>query len=120
MAGTTYSSLAVVMSDSAPIDENEDLSELLRTAQRQLSREPNAMAFATAEVRAILDRVEAATPGGAPLHAQLDTVRKWLGAFDRPADHERLGGTAHLRAHVATQLRLAIAALEDYQDTQRR
>ena len=114
-----YSGLAMAMSDSAPIDQNDDLPELLRIAERELSREPNAIALATAEVRGILDRVEAATPGGAPLHAQLDTVRKWLGALDRPTDHERLGGTTHLRAHVATQLRLAVGALEDYQRTRR-
>lgn len=107
------------MSDSVPIDQPDGLIELLREAERELGREPNATTFATAEVRAILDRVETATPGGAPLHAQLDTVRKWLGAFDRPADHERFGGSAHLRAHVATQLRLAIGALEDYERARR-
>lgn len=105
------------MSESAPIDQSDDLLDLLRAAERELSREPNAVTFRTAEVRATLDRVEAATPGGAPLHAQLDTVRKWLGALDRPADHERFGGTAHLRAHVSTQLRLAVGALEDYRRT---
>ena len=102
------------MSDSASIDRGDDLLDVLRVAEHELSREPNAVTFPTAEVRATLDRVEAATPGGAPLHAQLDTVRKWLGALDQPADHKRFGGTAHLRAHVATQLRLAIGALEDY------
>jgi hypothetical protein len=107
------------MSDSVPNDQSDDLPELLRTAERELSREPNGCAIVTAEVRAILERVEAATPGGAPLHAHLDTIRKWLGAFDRPADHERFGGTTHLRAHLATQLRLAVGALEDYQRTRR-
>jgi hypothetical protein len=107
------------MSDSVPNDLGDDLGDQLRTAERELGREPNAVTFRTAEVRATLDRVEAATPGGAPLHAQLDTVRKWLGALDQPAEHDRFGGTAHLRTHVATQLRLAIGALEDYQRTRR-
>jgi hypothetical protein len=102
------------MSESAPTDRGGDLLGALRAAERELSREPNAITFRTAEFRATLDRVEAATPGGAPLHAQLDAVRKWLAALDHPADQERFGGTAHLRAHVATQLRLAAAALEDY------
>jgi hypothetical protein len=105
------------MSESAPIDRGDALLDLLRAVERELSREPNAITFRMAEVRATLDRVEAATPGGAPLHAQLDTVRKWLAALDHPADHERFGGTAHLRAHVATQLRLAVGALEDYRRT---
>ena len=107
------------MSDSVPIDKSDGLIDLLRAAEGELSGEPNAVTFRSADVGAILDRVEAATPGGAPLHAQLDTVRKWLGALDHPADHERFGGTAHLRAHVATQLRLAVGALEDYERTRR-
>lgn len=107
------------MSESASIDRGHNLLDLLRAAERELGREPNAVTFRTAEVRATLDRVEAATPGGAPLHAQLDTVRKWLGALDQPAEHERFGGTAHVRAHVATQLRLALGALEDYQRARR-
>ena len=66
-------------------------------------------------VRAVLDRIEAATPGGAPLHAQLDNVRKWLGAFERPDDHQRFGGAEHLREYVVTQIRIAHGALEDYE-----
>jgi hypothetical protein len=113
-AGTRYSSLAVAMSDSVPIDKSDGLIDLLRAAEAELSGEPNAVTFRSADLGATLDRVEAATPGGAPLHAQLDTVRKWFGALEQSADHKRFGGTAHLRAHVATQLRLAIGALEDY------
>ena len=109
----------VAMSDSIPNDLGADFRDQLLTAERELSQEPNAPAGALAKVRAILDRVEVATPGGVPLHAQLDTVRKWLDALDRPADHERFGGTRHLRAHVATQLRLAVGALDDYQRTRR-
>ena len=108
----------VAMSDSVPNDRAEDLRDQLRSAERELSREP-AVTFRSAALCAILDAVESATPGGAPLHTQLDTVRKWLGALDRPADHEHFGGTAHIRAHVATQLRLAIGALEDYRRAHR-
>jgi hypothetical protein len=50
--------------------------ELLRAAERELSPERNVRAIATADVRGILGLVEAATRGGASLHAQLDTVRK--------------------------------------------
>ena len=67
------------------------------------------------QIRSALDRVEAATAGGAPLHAQLDNVRKWLDALERPGDHDRFGGAEHLRAYVLTQLRLALGALEDYE-----
>jgi hypothetical protein len=67
------------------------------------------------DIRSVLDRVEAATPGAAPLHAQLDTVRRWLPALEEPAEHERFGGVGHLRQHVLLQVRLARGALEDYQ-----
>ena len=78
--------------------------------------EPNGLhAMSVEDIRSVLDRVEAATPGGAPLHAQLDTVRRWLRALQEPADHHRFGGVAHLREHVLLQVRLARGALEDYQ-----
>jgi hypothetical protein len=98
-----------------PRDETLDGLELLRNAERLLVTAPNAFgAEGAAEIRSILTRVEAATPGGAPLHAQLDNVRKWLGALERPEDHVRFGGAAHLRDYLLTQLRLAGGALEDY------
>jgi hypothetical protein len=88
---------------------------LLRAAEQSLATSPNGSEARTIhDIRSVLDRVEAATPGGAPLHAQLDTVRKWLGALERPEDHDRFGGAAHLRGYLLTQLRLAGGALEDY------
>ena len=102
------------MGDAWPSDRRDDLLDLLRDAERALPSEPNAGTSRTAEVRATLDRVEAATPGGAPLHSQLDAVRKWLRVLEEPEQHGRFGGTAHLRQHVLTQLRLAAGALADY------
>jgi len=88
---------------------------LLGAAEASVAAAPNAPDARTIDdVRSVLDRVEAATPAGAPLHAQLDNVRKWLGALERPEDHDRFGGTAHLRGYLLTQLRLAGGALEDY------
>lgn len=95
--------LAVAMSDSAPVDRTDDVLDLLPTAEHAFDRPPVAARFRAAEVRATLDRIEAATPGEAPLHAHLDAVRKWLGALDRPDDHDRFGGAQHLHAHVAAQ-----------------
>lgn len=96
-------------------EQTAELLELLRVAERRLLAEPNDFdAGRSAEIRSTLARVEAATPGGAPLHAQLDNVRKWLDALDRPADYARFGGAAHLRGYVLTQVRLAQGALEDY------
>jgi hypothetical protein len=106
------------MSDSAAIDRTK-LIDTVNATVNTLSAAPNAAAFPTDALRSMLDRIEAATPGGVPLHTQLDTVRKWLGALDRPAEHDRFGGLAHLRAHVATQLRIVVGALEDYQRAQK-
>jgi hypothetical protein len=92
-----------------------DALQLLRAAERGLLEGPNELGpERAAEIRSALSRVEAATPGGAPLHAQLDNVRKWLAALERPEDHDRFGGAAHLRGYLLTQLRLAGGALEDY------
>jgi hypothetical protein len=106
------------MSKSTPDPPRERTApflELLRASERMLAAGPNDFdAERAAEIRATLARVEAATPGGAPLHAQLDNVRKWLGVLERPDDHDRFGGTDHLRGHLLTQLRLAGGALEDY------
>jgi hypothetical protein len=90
-------------------------TELLGALQRAKQALLENSATAGVLIRTTLDRVEAATPGGAPLHAQLDNVRKWLDALDRPEDHGRFGGANHLRQHVLTQLRLALGALQDYQ-----
>ena len=98
------------------------LGRNVRAGERSTGRhETHALTHiaSTAEIRAILDRGESGTPGGAPLHAQLDAVRTWLGALDRPDDQDRFGGAAHLHAHVTTQLRLVVGALEDYQRTRR-
>ena len=104
------------MSDVSPAEPIGPLLELLRAAERMITAEPNESGVSdAARIRATLSRVESGTPGGAPLHAQLDNVRKWLDALDSPADHERFGGIAHLRGYVLTQLRLAAGALEDYQ-----
>jgi hypothetical protein len=98
-----------------PPDETADVLELLRNAERLLVAGPNDFSpEGSAELRSTLTRVEAATPGGAPLHAQLDTVRKWLSVLERPEEHGRFGGTDHLRGYLLTQFRLAGGALEDY------
>jgi hypothetical protein len=102
------------MADDWPSDGRDDLLDLLGEAERAVASEPNAVTSRLAEVRATLDRVEAATPGGAPLHSQLDVVRKWIRVLEQPGEHGRFGGTTHLRQHVLTQLRLAAGALADY------
>ena len=97
-----------------PAPQRIALADLLDELRRSEQALVTHAADAGPRIRAALDKVESATPGGAPLHAQLDTVRKWLAALDRPEDHERFGGVAHLHGYVLTQLRLAIGALEDY------
>lgn len=94
-----------------PSTNPSDLIEQLRRAERAFERDMST----AADVRTVLSRVESGTPDGAPLHAQLDNVRKWLDALERPQDHARFGGPDHLRDYVLTQLRLALGALEDYQ-----
>ena len=96
--------------DPHQIDSADLLDELQRCERALVTNETDA----APRIRVALERVESATPGGAPLHAQLDNVRKWLDAFERPEDHERFGGANHLRDYVLTQLRLALGALEDY------
>jgi hypothetical protein len=104
------------MSDDVPSsDRRGDLIALIEAAERALAAEPNdGNSAAAADIRALMARVEDATPGGAPLHAQIDATRKWLGLLEQPADHERFGGTAHIRDYVITQLRLTRGAVEDY------
>ena len=96
--------------DRQRIDPADLLDELRRSEQALVTNTPDA----PTQIRTALDRVESATPGGAPLHSQLDNVRKWLDALERPEDHNRFGGATHLHAYVLTQLRLALGALEDY------
>jgi hypothetical protein len=101
------------MADDRPA--RDDLVGVLRAAADALAIAPNDRPFRdTLGIRASLDHVEAATAGGAPLHAQLDTVRKWLDVLDQTVQHERFGGEAHLRAHIITQLQVAARALEDF------
>jgi hypothetical protein len=94
-----------------------DLSMLtagLEEVARAIASPNDAPEEAARRLREVVGRVEAATPGGAPLHSRLDNVRRWLGALENPTDHDRFGGTEHLRDHLALQIRLAVAALEDY------
>jgi hypothetical protein len=93
----------------------------LRELTASLARAAGGMASpnedrgsAAQRLRTVVAEVEASTPGGAPLHAQLDHVRRWLDALERPTDHARFGGAARLQEHLALQIRLATAALEDY------
>ena len=87
----------------------------LRDAEHKLESASGGIDSSTVtDIRELLGRVETSTPGGAPLHAQLDNVRKWLDALDRPDDHARFGGAGHLRDYVITQIRLTLGALEDY------
>jgi hypothetical protein len=62
----------------------------------------------------LVREAEQMSPGGAALHAQLDTVAKWLALLASTTEHERFGGTARVREHVFLQFRLAQAAAEDY------
>jgi hypothetical protein len=101
--------------DDAPASNRDSLLALLRSITASLGQEPREGRVTPAYIRSALDQVEASTPGGVPLHTQLDTVRKWLTTFERPGDHERFGGIDHLRQHVLLQVRLAERALEDYQ-----
>src|SRR5687767_12046274 len=63
---------------------------------------------------ALLESLEASTPRGAPLHHQIDVVRRWVGALADEREHERFGGTAHLRSYLDVQLKLLGAAVADY------
>lgn len=91
------------------------VQHLLRSAERAIGSAHDGFNRTGAiDVATMLADVERATPGGAPLHAQLDTVKKWVDALARPDDHARFGGSTHVRDHVLTQLRLALAAADDY------
>ena len=67
-----------------------------------------------ARIVELLRDVQLATPGGAGLHAQLDTVARWVALLVKPAEHQRFGGASQVRDHVALQFRLARAAADDY------
>ena len=98
-----------------PRTQTADALQLIRAAERGLLEGPNELSpEQAAAIRSALARVEAATPRGPALHAQLGSVRKWLGVLERPEDHDRFGGASHLRDYLVTQLRLAGGALEDY------
>lgn len=103
-----------VMPDDSPTTPPDATAELLRWVERSLSDDGPHAELPIAEFLGVLDWVERETPRGAPLHTQLDTVRKWLGALAQPETHERFGGADHLRAHVLRQLRVAIGAYDDY------
>jgi hypothetical protein len=97
-------------------DNGQTLSDL-RTALDHAARTlaaPNDEPGTPARLRAVLVEIEAATPHGAPLHSRLDNVRRWLTALENPDDHHRFGGAEHLREHLASQIRVAIAALDEY------
>jgi hypothetical protein len=95
--------------------ENVGMIELIETAERDLLTAPNEGVGQLADaILNLLARIEQATPGGPPLHAQLDATRKWLAVLGRPADHARFGGTVHIRDYLVTQLRLTRGAVEDY------
>jgi len=91
-----------------------DAAALVAEADAILSA-PNVVDAATA-ARAfeILAALEAATPHGVPLHHQIDVVRRWVGAVANESEHERFGGTAHLRSYLDVQLKLLGAAVADY------
>src|SRR5215207_8398766 len=96
---------------------SEAVIALLASAEAALDA-PNGddatVAFgAVSRIEEFLRAIKRATPGGAPLHAHLDTVRKWVAVLAEPGDHG-LGGGGRVRGHVAMQFRLARAAANDY------
>lgn len=90
----------------------EDLVALLDTASQRIADPDDATA--ARDAMTALAVIETATPTAAPLHAQLDHVRRWLVPLQEPGGHDRFGGAEHLRSHVLTQLRMARGALDDY------
>ena len=99
-------------------DESADrpgVLALLLSAEQRLSEARGIPdEHAVGRVLQLLREVEQATPGGAGLHTQLDTVAKWVRLLAQPAEHGRFGGSAHVRDHLAMQFRLAAGAAEDY------
>ena len=103
------------MAGDSPAPAPDSLLALLESIAAALDAEPDVSRVSAGEIRAALDHVEAATAGAVSLHTQLDAVRKWIAALDRPGDHDRFGGIDHLRRHVVRQIRVAMGALEEYQ-----
>ena len=98
-------------------DESTHASDVVTTlaSAEALLGEPAAVDEGlVAQVIALLRDIERATPNGAGLHAQLDTVAKWVTLLSVSAEHQRFGGSDQVRGHVAMQFRLARAAAEDY------
>jgi len=98
-----------------PTAPSRSVIELVDSAAELVASLPDEPGPGVARrVGELLRAVERATPGGAPLHARLDTVGKWADALEQPHEHARFGGTPHVREHVLAQLRLTRAAVEDY------
>ena len=91
-----------------------DAAALVNAAIAALSSSGRLEPDAAARGLGLLDSLEAATPGGAPLHHQVDVVRRWVGALADEREHERFGGTAHLRNYLDVQLKLLDAAVADF------
>jgi hypothetical protein len=103
------------MGDDPVVDRHARVRGLLDSAERVVTSAADGVdSRAALEVARLLADVERETPGGAPLHSQLDTVRKWVDALARPEDHARFGGSAHVRDHVVGQFQRAHAAADDY------
>ena len=103
------------MSESVGGSGGPSVLGLLAAAEALLPAEPTLPAPETgSRIVAILRDVERGTPGGAALHAQLDTVAKWVAFLGQSSDHQRFGGSARVHEHVQLQFRLARAAVEDY------
>lgn len=96
-----------------PHDERDAVA-LIRAAEAMLSHALRGVHRASLiEALGLLAAAEEATPRGALLHSQLDTVRKWLAVLAE-GEHARFGGSDRVRDHVALQFRLAQAAARDY------
>ena len=100
------------MAETRSRNDGEDFIASIRSASERVG-DGDVGQLATG-LFALMARIEAATPGGAPLHAQLDTVRKWSSVLQEPDACARFGGVDHVRAFLQTQLRLTEGALQDY------
>ena len=75
------------------ITNRSDVITSLAEAEAVVAAPPNLPdASAIARVIELLRDVERATPGGAGLHAQLDTVTKWVTLLANSSEHKRFGG----------------------------
>jgi hypothetical protein len=94
---------------------SETLTAFLASAESLLPSGDSPLATEVLQrIVALLGDAERASPGGAALHAQLDTVAKWMELLCHPDEHVRFGGSARVHDHVRLQLRLARAAADDY------